>query len=384
MRATLRLTWTRIAGGLAALVMLGVVGALIVAWSGVYSIAASRGHPGWLNWFLEFGMRRSVEANAPDLKAPDLSDPGLVALGASHFQGGCAPCHGAPGEPVNPIYKGMLPEPPKLQGHADHWTPQELHWIVKHGLQYAGMPGWAATERDDEVWAVVAFLEALPEMSEETYRSLASGNAVGGEPGAAQLIASGVTVTSLATCSKCHDTAGRPPTSSRVPRLGGQSAAYLARTLREYRGNHRQSGFMEPVAAEIPREEIDAIAALFSDLGSPSHPQNTLPGADLEAGREIALNGLPGRRVAACQACHDGNARATYPRLAGQSAEYLKTQLELWRGDPPSDTAYADIMAAAIGKMRDDEIRDVAAWYASQPPFGTDPASPDEPGGDGE
>ena len=82
--------------------------------------------------------------------------------------------------------------------------------------------------------------------------------------------------------------------------------------------------------------------------------------------------------VAACQACHDANARPTYPRLAGQSATYLQAQLQLWRDAPPTETAYGDLMAHAVGKITDDQIRDVSAWYASQPPFGPTPGEASE------
>ena len=135
---------------------------------------------------------------------------------------------------------------------------------------------------------------------------------------------------------------------------------------------------MEPVAAEIPEEDMQAIAAWFAGLDSPPHPDSALPGADLDAGMDIALNGAPARRVAACQACHDANARPTYPRLAGQSATYLQAQLQLWRDAPPTETAYGDLMAHAVGKITDDQIRDVSAWYASQPPFGPTPGEASE------
>lgn len=368
MKQQVTLTWRRLAIGAAALFGFGLAGALLVAWSGIYSVAASRGHPAWMNMFLELGMRRSVEANAPSLEAPDLDDPGLIALGASHFQDGCAPCHGGPGEPVNPIYKGMLPVPPKLEDHADSWSAAELHWIVKHGLQYAGMPGWAALERDDEVWAMVAFLQVLPDLDQETYLALAAGNSKTGVPPAQELVSEGLSTASLVTCSKCHDTPDAPPTGSLVPRLGGQSAAYLERTLRDYRTDERQSGFMEPVAAEIPQERMAEIAAYYAALDTPPHPGDTIVGADLDAGLALAMSGDPSRRIGACQACHGGDARETFPRLAGQSAAYIAGQLELWRDHPPSDTAYGRIMSAATGRITDDQIRNVAAWYASQPP----------------
>jgi cytochrome c553 len=366
MKKTVTVTWSRLVYGLLALLAIGISGAFLVAWSGIYSVAASRGHPAWLNGFLELGMRRSVEMNAPDLKEPDLSDAGLIALGASHFQGGCAPCHGAPGKPVNPIFEAMLPAPPSLAEQTGEWTPDQLHWIVRHGLQYAGMPGWAATQRDDEVWAMVAFLQALPAMSEATYETLAAGNAEHEDPAAKQLIAEGRSTSSLATCSKCHDTLTAPPTGSLVPRLGNQSREYLERALNDYRAARRHSGFMQPVAAEIPESEFSAIAAYFSTLDSPSHPHDPAPQASLDAGMAIALQGAPRRRVAACQACHGADANPTYPRLAGQSADYLNAQLQLWRDNPPSETGYGELMAGAVGKITDEQMRDVSAWYASQ------------------
>jgi hypothetical protein len=40
-------------------------------------------------------------------------------------------------------------------------------WIVKNGLKYTGMPGWVAIERDDEIWAVVAFLTRIQKLPRE-------------------------------------------------------------------------------------------------------------------------------------------------------------------------------------------------------------------------
>ena len=37
------------------------------------------------------------------------------------------------------------------------------------------MPAWAAQQRDDEVWALVAFLRRLPSLDAQSYRALALG-----------------------------------------------------------------------------------------------------------------------------------------------------------------------------------------------------------------
>ena len=120
-----------------------------------------------VDWFLAFGMRNSVELRAMAITPPPLDNPDLVRLGAGHFHGGCAFCHGAPGIPVSPIARHMLPSPPDLTTSMRPWTDEELFWIVQHGIKYTGMPGWVALEREDEIWAVVAFLKRMPSIDAE-------------------------------------------------------------------------------------------------------------------------------------------------------------------------------------------------------------------------
>src|SRR3546814_5639660 len=68
--------------------------------------------------------------------------------------------------------KGTNPAPPELSETVHKWTPAELFWIVKYGLKMTGMPAWGPTHRDDELWAITAFLLRLPELSPEEYRSM--------------------------------------------------------------------------------------------------------------------------------------------------------------------------------------------------------------------
>ena len=58
-------------------------GLLLLAWSGVYNIAASRGHWNVVEWFLAFGMRNSVELRSRGIEVPPLDDANLVTLGAA-------------------------------------------------------------------------------------------------------------------------------------------------------------------------------------------------------------------------------------------------------------------------------------------------------------
>lgn len=355
------------------LLIAGVAGALLVAYSGVYSVAASRGHPAWLDWFLRVGMTQSVETNSAGVRAPDLDGAGLVELGAGHFQSDCAPCHGAPGEPVSPIFARMLPAPPKLERHVRTWTAEELFWIVKHGLQYTGMPAWSGEDRDDEVWAVVAFLQVLPDLSETSYRDLAYGNAPREprwENAGEAFVELGRPVARITACARCHGTADAAPTSPLVPRLAGQSAAYLHAALEQYRAGERESGFMEPVAAELDDAQIALVASYYATLGSsPREEAKRTSPEVIERGRRLAERGYDDGKIPPCRSCHGEAALPAYPRLRGQSAAYIKAQLELWRRGGRAETATGALMADIAGRLEPKQIDDVAAYYESLPPF---------------
>ena len=110
------------------------------------------------------------------IEAPPLDDADLIRLGAGHFHSGCAFCHGAPGMPVSPIARHMLPPPPDLSTsmRAMDRRGAVLDRQARH--QVHGHAGWVAQERDDEVWAVVAFLRSIQRLDAATYRELALGS----------------------------------------------------------------------------------------------------------------------------------------------------------------------------------------------------------------
>lgn len=342
----------------------GVAAALLVAWSGIFNIAASAGHPHWLEAFLAMAMRRSVQVNSGDTSQAFL-DNDLLPLGAAHFHGNCAICHGAPGQPVNPTFSHMLPKPPPLQENASRWRVRELFWIGYHGLQFTGMPGWSGAGREDEMWAVATLLRELPAMDVDTYQSLASGNTYMDAPDATTLVSRGMNIFPINTCDRCHGTADAPAVSPHVPRLGGQSRAYLLRALREYRSNRRQSGFMEPVAVALLDGHLEALADYYAALAEPPHPHK--PVGDTELGQRLAYLGDPARDVPACLSCHGQPKRADVPVLAGQAAPYIKQQLALWRSGGRQQTSYGQLMGRVAKRLTDAQVDAVAAYFAGLP-----------------
>src|SRR5690606_2513650 len=116
---------------------------------------------------------------------PALSDPALVVHGAGTYETNCRPCHGSPESPRPPLVPAaMTPPPPNLPRIIARYDNQELFFIVKHGIKFTGMPAWPTQQRDDEVWAMVAFLREMPKLDAPAYRELARGGAPPDTPGA--------------------------------------------------------------------------------------------------------------------------------------------------------------------------------------------------------
>lgn len=101
-----------------------------------------------------------------------------------------------------------------------------------------------------------------------------------------------------------------------------------------------------------------------------------LPGicwADAKAGEAIAKSGVPG--VPACMSCHgangEGQAAASYPRLGGQLQAYLVKQLQDFKARRVNP-----VMQPFAQKLTDQQINDVAEYYASLSPPARAQASP--------
>jgi cytochrome c553 len=148
-----------------------------------------------------------------------------------------------------------------------------------------------------------------------------------------------------------------------VPRLGGQSRDYLLRALQEYRDDRRQSGFMEPVAVALQKASLEELASYYATLAEPARKNNAA--GDVQLGQVLAERGDPQRDLPPCLACHGEPKRADVPNLAGQSAEYLQQQLQLWRSGGRGETPHGRLMATVARRLSPIQIDAVAAYFAS-------------------
>jgi mono/diheme cytochrome c family protein len=157
---------------LAIVVIVGLMGAIGFAYSGLYDVGASSPHSGFVNWLLSTTSHASVERRARDIEVPNLEAEALQLAGVNDFNGMCAGCHGAPGQDPEAMGQGLNPPAPDLAESAKEMTPAELFWVTKNGIKMTGMPAWGATHDDDALWPVVALLQKLPDLDAAGYQAL--------------------------------------------------------------------------------------------------------------------------------------------------------------------------------------------------------------------
>ncbi|MFG0262797.1 MAG: c-type cytochrome [Novipirellula sp. JB048] len=353
-------TLKRLLAGITGFAVLGVV----VLVGGFVPIKASSGHWAITAWLLDFASDRSIAFHSNGIEVPPLDEPGMVALGAGIFHNNCQFCHGKPTQVQPPVAQGMTPTPPLLRETLSSMNDQELFYILKHGIKFAGMPAWPARNRDDEIWPVVAFLNQLPTMAAEAYRE--------------RIRIDDATLTDSIThevaehCASCHGIDGNVSVNRRVPVLSAQNRAYLAASLRGYRNMTRHSGVMMQVAYDLSEAQIDDLANYFAEqTRAESSGDDPQPLDLIQLGERLANHGDAAKKIPSCVDCH-GPAPwlrdEHYPRLAGQPAWYIVRQLELFsEQDRGGDEA--EIMHTVADKLDDESRRALAAYYANTPLF---------------
>jgi mono/diheme cytochrome c family protein len=156
--------------------LLVLLGGFAVIYTGAYDVAATAPHWPATRWLMETARIRSIKAHAAAIQVPPgFDDPMNIPMGVKHFGAHCAVCHGAPGVPRGDIAQGLYPPPLDLAKTAPLYSSAELFWIVKNGIKMTGMPAWS-DHSDTELWATVAFVEKLPDISEQDYAMLVMAN----------------------------------------------------------------------------------------------------------------------------------------------------------------------------------------------------------------
>jgi mono/diheme cytochrome c family protein len=163
----------RLLAAIGALAIIVAIALPIYFFGGFYNVAATDQHFNIVTWALERVRIASNNHHATDTPPAPLDDPAMVQAGAKAFsERGCVSCHGAPGAAWAKFSEALYPSPPDLAEVGQQRTPKQIFWVVKHGLKFTGMPGFAAIDvKDDEIWKIVAFVKKLPSVSEADFKT---------------------------------------------------------------------------------------------------------------------------------------------------------------------------------------------------------------------
>jgi mono/diheme cytochrome c family protein len=156
-------------------VAIGVaVAAAVFFFGGFYSVAATDADPALVDRML-IQVRQASIARHSAVPMP-AEDASAVEAGArAYATRGCVNCHGAPGADWAKWSEGLRPDPADLKEVSGERKPGELFWVIKNGIKMTGMPAWS-DHSDAELWATVAFIKKLPDISEQDYAKLVMAN----------------------------------------------------------------------------------------------------------------------------------------------------------------------------------------------------------------
>jgi cytochrome c553 len=163
------------------------------------------------------------------------------------------------------------------------------------------------------------------------------------------------------SCFLCHGMQGESATEL-FPRLAAQNANYIAKQLANFKSGERKSEVMPRMVGALTPEDMRALGLYFSRQPSPPHPPaDTRLAAQ---GMVVYRQGGAATEVAACTGCHGerGHGTESLPRLAGQVASYLATQLRNFGARVrTNDNAVMHTIAA---KMTEAEMLAVAEYLS--------------------
>lgn len=195
--------------------------------------------------------------------------------------------------------------------------------------------------------------------------SLALAAAFGGVATQAQDVKAGEK--KIAMCIGCHGIVGYQasfPEVHKVPMIAGQNAKYIVSALQAYAKGDRKHPTMRGIAGSLSEQDMSDVAAFYEQQAKLPAVADTIPAAPANVA-ELLTKG-------ACISCHGANFSKpidpTYPKLAGQHADYLTVALKSYKTDKNANVGRSNaIMAGQVKQFSNAELKAIANYIASLP-----------------
>jgi cytochrome c553 len=281
----------------------------------------------------------SIADGSSQEKAPPGGD---IEVGKA-LAAACTSCHGAEG--ISP-----LAEVPHLAGQHADYIANALIAYKEGSREDDSMTDMLARLSDADILNVAAYYASL-----RPFKYAAAGVQGPATPPEDEEDPFTAVKEATAVCAGCHGEDGNSELPG-TPGLAGQHTPYLIAALKLYRDGTRAEETMQPFAEALSDAEIEDMAFYYA-ASEPRRTDNPGTG-DHFAGRAV---------TAACVGCHgeDGNIEhPNTPRLAGLDGEYLEAAVKMYKDGRRTH----DAMREAVAALRDADIKDLAAFYATKEP----------------
>ena len=172
--------------------------------------------------------------------------------------------------------------------------------------------------------------------------------------------------TKNAMCIGCHGIKGYQasfPEVYKVPMISGQAAKYLVSSLNAYKKGERKHPTMRGIAEALSDQDIADLAAHYSADGVAAAPAPVTV-------KEPSAAVLALLNKANCASCHGANFSKpidpSYPKLAGQHADYLFVSLKAYKTENNPKVGRGNaIMAGMVKQYTNAELKQLAGYLSS-------------------
>jgi len=170
-----------------------------------------------------------------------------------------------------------------------------------------------------------------------------------------------------AMCVGCH---GIPryqasfPEIHKVPMISGQGAKYIVAALTAYRKGERKHPTMRAIAASLTDQDMADLAAFYSGASAAAVPEAPPAPAPADVAKLLEKGN--------CASCHGANYNKpidpSYPKLAGQYADYLYVALKAYQTEKNPQIGRGNAIMAGMAKpFSHAELKALAGYLATLP-----------------
>jgi cytochrome c553 len=171
----------------------------------------------------------------------------------------------------------------------------------------------------------------------------------------------------VAMCIGCHGIVGYQasfPEIHKVPMISGQNAKYIVAALQAYAKGDRKHPTMRGIAGSLSEQDMNDIAAFYEKQAKLPAVADSIPAAPANVA-ELLTKG-------ACVSCHGANFSKpidpSYPKLAGQHADYLTVALKSYKTEKNASVGRSNgVMAGQVKQFSNAELQAMAAYISNLP-----------------